>query len=401
MRISHPYLIIGKLNKFLKPVIKKADVWRKKMIPIFVKGIIKSGSVHLAEIGRQTKRSCQKMKTIENILSRHLNSTSWDEEILSDEYLRNVSRWVKKDTLIIVDPSERIKPYGEKLENLAYVRDGSSGELFPGYWTLEVVAINGDQIRYLLSKLFSVEDQATPSFPGTIQYYLEGIIEATKGVGIHVLDRGFDSDDYFNFYQSHQTKMVVRLTGNRTVCDLEGKAIGVIEQFAKKMRLGYLMKYSIGNKVFWREFTWLKVTMPDVSGYFTLVISQEGNEWAYFLTNLEVSTSWEAERILRYYEYHPQVDQVIRLLKQTTKIEHFLVRSYLAIKRINFLAFLVCAFILSQGTLSPVVLRWLERLGKCFKLKVEFIYYRIFYGIQSLFRLITPFSLRGYAKAGG
>lgn len=262
------------------------------------------------------------------------------------------------------------------------------------------MAINGDQIRYLLSKLFSVETQETPSFPGAIQHYLGDIIKATRGRGIHILDRGFDSDDYFNFYQEHQTKMVVRLVGNRTVSDLSGKSIGVIEKIARKMNLGHLMKYSIGNKVFWREFTWLKVRLPEVRGCFTLVVSRQGDGRAYFLTNVEVSSSWEAERIIRYYEYHPQVDHVIRLLKQTTKIEHFLVRSYLAIKRINFLAFLVCAFILNQGALSPVVLRWLERLGKCFKVKVEFIYYRIFYGIQSLFQLITPFNLKGYAKVG-
>jgi hypothetical protein len=47
---------------------------------------------------------------------------------------------VGQDTVIALDISDIDKPYARKMENLALVRDGSTGELRSnGYWLLEVL----------------------------------------------------------------------------------------------------------------------------------------------------------------------------------------------------------------------------------------------------------------------
>ena len=41
-------------------------------------------------------------------------------------------------TLLVLDLSDIAKPYAQKMEYLARVRDGSTGELAKGYWLCQV-----------------------------------------------------------------------------------------------------------------------------------------------------------------------------------------------------------------------------------------------------------------------
>src|SRR5699024_5273573 len=50
----------------------------------------------------------------------------------------------ENDHLIIVDNSEIIKPYSNKLESLGQVRDGSTGRIEKGYWTTNMIGITKD-----------------------------------------------------------------------------------------------------------------------------------------------------------------------------------------------------------------------------------------------------------------
>jgi hypothetical protein len=48
--------------------------------------------------------------------------------------------YFKDDTAIILDLSDMAKPKAVKMDYLATVRDGSTGELVNGYWLLEIYA---------------------------------------------------------------------------------------------------------------------------------------------------------------------------------------------------------------------------------------------------------------------
>lgn len=391
MKSKKSDIIIGNLKKFLKPVVHVCDKWRKKIVPQVVCGILKAKNVILAEIGRKVKRKDQKIKTIENILSRHLNSKSWNEEELEEAYLRDKCKDIREDTLIIIDSSERIKPYGEKMEDLSYVRDGSKKEIKPGYWTFEAISLNGDEMKYLFSELFAVDHEGCPSFPGKIQNNVEKIIKYSEGRGIYLYDRGYDSNDTFKLHQEREkpVKCLVRVIGNREILDLEGKSLGIVEDYAKKFHMrGCLtaIKNKAGRKKqIYVDFDFLKVKLPNVEGEFALVISKFNEEYTYLLTNIEVENLRDAEKIIRHYAKRWDVEDVIRLIKQETLVEKFLVRGYKAIKRLNFFAFLACAFILEQSNLSDSFLKWIQDFAECFKKDVEFIYYRLFDGIRKFF----------------
>ena len=49
----------------------------------------------------------------------------------------------------MVDPTDISKPYAEKMEDLARVRDGSKGELRDGYWCCQVVGVRRGSAQVL------------------------------------------------------------------------------------------------------------------------------------------------------------------------------------------------------------------------------------------------------------
>jgi hypothetical protein len=55
---------------------------------------------------------------------------------------------VQANTVLALDLSDIRKEYAQKMEYLATIRDGSTGELHPGYWLCDVTAaeVNGSEI---------------------------------------------------------------------------------------------------------------------------------------------------------------------------------------------------------------------------------------------------------------
>jgi len=112
-----------------------------KLISNLLYGIAESGSCHLSKIGRALKEPILLKKTIER-LSRGLRDfTVEDRQKLIDNYNQSIRKSIDNRTVYVIDLSDVIKPYSEKLEGLALVRDGSTGDLEKGYWTLEIAAL--------------------------------------------------------------------------------------------------------------------------------------------------------------------------------------------------------------------------------------------------------------------
>ncbi len=81
------------------------------------------------------------------------------EQELTPQLVKMGSPRIQSNTVLALDLSDLRKEYAQKMENLALVRDGSTGELHPGYWLCDVTAaeVHGSQIVPLYQKLFSVE----------------------------------------------------------------------------------------------------------------------------------------------------------------------------------------------------------------------------------------------------
>jgi hypothetical protein len=91
-------------------------------------------------------------------LSRNLESANLGSH-LSERLAVIGSRRVEANTVLCLDLSDVRKEYARKMESLALVRNGSTGELHEGYWLCEITAagINGRETVPLYQTPYSAE----------------------------------------------------------------------------------------------------------------------------------------------------------------------------------------------------------------------------------------------------
>lgn len=153
-------------------------------------GIAARQSVRLTEIGRALEEPIALAKT-ETRLSRNLGRPQLGDHV-GRAVLREGAGRVRERTLLILDVSDIAKPYAEKMEYLARVRDGSTGAIADGYWLCQVVAVENEDsaIVPLRSTLYS---QRAPDFVSEnteLKAAMAAVSAACEGRGVWVIDRG-------------------------------------------------------------------------------------------------------------------------------------------------------------------------------------------------------------------
>jgi hypothetical protein len=115
--------IQGQIHQFSGKLSRRLPKVARRFIEEMIYGIQTRGSVKLSEIARSLNEGIPLKKTI-NRLSQQLKRPGLLEEI-GGAIISEGERRIKEDTLLIVDVSDITKPYAEKMEYLAQVRDGS------------------------------------------------------------------------------------------------------------------------------------------------------------------------------------------------------------------------------------------------------------------------------------
>src|SRR5437016_1370363 len=120
-------------------------------------GIQASQDVKLSNIARSLKEEIPLIKT-EDRLSRNLKAGELEAE-LTPQLVQLASQRVGANTVLCLDLSDIRKEYAQKMEYLAPVHDGSTGEVHTGYWLCDITGaeVNGSEIVPLYQKLYSAE----------------------------------------------------------------------------------------------------------------------------------------------------------------------------------------------------------------------------------------------------
>ena len=199
-------------------------------------GIQSSQDVKLSNIGRSLGEHIPLIQT-EKRLSRHLKKAELERQ-LTPQLVRMASARVQSNTVLALDLGDIRKEYARKMENLATVRDGSTGELHQGYWLCDVTAaeVNGSQILPLYQKLFSVEAKDFTSENAEVLAAVDLIRAHTGGRGIWAMDRGGDRRSLLEPLLDRGARFVIRSTGKRTVVDRHG-LLGSVAEVAGRCRL--------------------------------------------------------------------------------------------------------------------------------------------------------------------
>ena len=298
------WLLKREILNFSKKVCKRLGRPKEKLVSSLLYGIAESESCHLSKIGRALKERITLKKTIER-LSRGLRSFSTKEqENMLGDYNQIVKVCVDERTVYVGDGSDVTKPYSEKLEGLAMVRDGSTGELEKGYWTLEIAALTAET-KSPISVYDRVYSAVEDSFISENDEVLKGLryVSKTFGkAGIRALDRGYDTLTYYEYFFKSQEKFIIRSKKNRDVC-YKGETrniLEVAELFKGKYRLDF--KDKKGKNIICKTSI-IPVSLPKHPNIplNLVVVYGFGKEPMLLLTNLKSDDSRLANTVVKVY----------------------------------------------------------------------------------------------------
>jgi hypothetical protein len=391
--------ISSNLHEFLKKIGKNLSVPDKKFLRDSLIGLIRCGKPIVCQMARHLPNQRTKFLSRLDRLEAHLVEDSDFDDKLKDALPQVWLRFVQNDTPIILDLSDIAKPLAKKMDYLATVRDGSTGELVNGYWLVELYAsLSRKNPVPVLLEPFSHEEPYSPGQNPVVLAAVHKIFELTDNCGVLVVDRGFDGWVMFEDWLDNKYHFVARLVGNRHLLrfysgsPVESSRTGqwlpiradrLADQTPTPHRFHKLVKRHGKPALRITQIGWVKVRLPGRDEDLTLVVSRLAgcDTPLMLLTNLPVENLADAKRVLRLYIRRWECEEAIRFLKSQVNLERIRTFRWSAICRLVLLAVLVMIY-----------LGWLveEHLNICHRLvylsqplpdNPDFLLYRLLGGL--------------------
>jgi hypothetical protein len=313
-------------------------------------GIQSSQDVKLSNIARSLQEEISLIRT-EKRLSRNLKNTELEKE-LTPQLVRMGSPRVQPNTVLALDLSDIRKEYAQKMEHLATVRDGSTGELHLGYWLCDVTGaeVNSSEIVPLYQKLFSVEAKDFTSENAEILEAVDLIRAQTQGRGIWAIDRGGDRKRLLEPLLDRGERFVIRSTGKRTVIDRR-KLQGSVAEVAGRCRLSHqarIIKIQDGQeKAYDLRYGAEPIRLPGrAEQLWLVVIDGFGEVPLMLLTDLPVTAkdSQSLWWVVQIYLTRWKIEETFRFIKQSYNLEDVRVMKYQRLKNLVILVTAVAYF---------------------------------------------------------
>jgi hypothetical protein len=340
----------AQLTKFSLELCEGLTKPLTKFVSQMLFGIQSSQDVKLSNIARSLQEEMALIRT-EKRLSRNLKSAELEKE-LTPQLVRMGSPRVQPNTVLALDLSDIRKEYAQKMEHLATVRDGSTGELHQGYWLCDVTAaeVNGSEIVPLYQKLFSVEAQDFTSENAEVLAAIDLVRTHTQGRGIWTIDRGGDRKKLLEPLLDRGERFVIRSTGKRTVIDRR-RLQGSVAEVAGRCRLRHqarIIKIQDGHeKTYELRYGAEPIRLPGRSEELWLVVvAGFGEEPLLLLTDLPVAArdSQSLWWIVQIYLTRWKIEETFRFVKQSYNLEDIRVMKYQRLKNLVILVTAVAYF---------------------------------------------------------
>jgi len=360
-------------------------------------GLSASGSVRLTEIARSLEEDIALHATHKR-LSRNLA----DERLATDiekRVLQLGARYVKKKTLLIVDPADLQKKYAQKMQYLARVRDASEKAIGKGYWLCNVVAceIGSNEIIPLAQELWS---QNAPDFTSENEKILalvKRVREAANFQGILVYDRGGDRREFLiPWTQDSSCHYIVRQRGDRNLL-YRGKLHSCLN-LANLCPTPYgatIIKERKGQeKTYFIEFGFVPVRLPDCSErkLWLVVVKGFGETPLMLLTTEPMRRNrkvlwWLVEAYITRW----RVEETIRFIKQSYGLEDIRVLTYSRLRNMAVLvlaaSYFAAVWLGTKAKLNILAMHAMKAAKRIFGIP-DFRYYALADGIKTIFKRI-------------
>jgi hypothetical protein len=388
--------IRGQIDKFMGVISPHFSKPKARFIRDMLFGIQASKDVKLSSIARALDEKITPKK-IEDRLSRNLETPGLCD-VLNEQIARSAARRVKRDTLIIIDPTDIRKEYAKKMPFLGRVRDGSTGEIVNGYWGCLAVACEpgSRKMTPLHQRLWS---SAAPETVSENHQLLEVIDTIRQGVGqrgIYVMDRGGDRCRLYNPLIKKQLRFMIRLTGKRDLM-VRGRKRNSLE-LAESCPMRYsdqiVRESEDGEKTCQISYGFRRVKLPGrKQQLYMVVVKGFGKKPLMILTNVEVNKTRKSMWfIVEGYLSRWLIEDAIRFIKQSYRIEDVRLLSYCRLQ--NMMALVLAAVYFSSVWLGDslrlsVLSSHVIKAAKRFYGLTEFCYYALADGIAALLSRIS------------
>ena len=363
----------------------------RRFVEEVIYGIQSRGFVRLSEIARALNEDIPLRKTI-NRLCNQLRRPGLRRHI-GERVLDEASPQIKEDTLLVIDISDIAKPYAQKMEYLARVRDGSKKELADGYWICQVVGADCGESKIipLYSELYS---QEAPDFISENREILKAVERLSQNIGqrgIYVIDRGGDRENLFHPLLEGEKRFLIRLVGNRRLVYRGQKRAAY--DLACSCPLPYadrIIKEERGReKTYFLEYGFRKVRLPGrEEQLYLLVIKGFGETPMMLLTNLQLRKKrarlwWVVQAYLTRWK----VEESIRFIKQSYHLEDIRLLTYERLKNMMALvlasSYFAAVYLGRRAKLEILTAHVLKAAKRIFGIP-DFRYYAIADGIREL-----------------
>jgi hypothetical protein len=389
--------ISSNLHNFLKKIGNNLSVPDKKFLRDGFIGLLRCGKPIVCQMARHLPNQRTKFLSRLDRLEAHLvKDTDVDNQIetaLPQVWLG----FVQDYTPIILDLSDLAKPLAKKMDYLATVRDGSTGELVNGYWLLEMYAsLSRKNPVPVLLEPFSHEEPYSPGQNPVVLKGIHKILELTNNRGVLVADRGFDGWVMFEDWLDNKYRFVARLVGKRHLLGSLGgseqseagqgvpiRAQQLAEQTPTPHRFHKLIKRHGKPSLRITQIGWVKVRLPGRDEDLTLIVSRLAgkDKPMMLLTNLPVENLADAKRVLRFYIRRWECEEGIRFLKSQVSLEKIRTFRWSAIRRLVLLAMLVMIYLGWLVEAHPDICDRLVYLSQPLPDKPDFLLYRLLGGL--------------------
>ncbi len=383
--------IKAKITRFSHKISEGHKKPLRKWILQMLYGMQASKDVKLSNIARSLNEEIPLIKT-ETRLSRNLGRRDLTEWI-NDKLVAAGSRKIQQETVIALDLSDLDKPYAEKMEYLAYVRDGSTGETrSKGYWLLDVLGadVEGEDLIPLYGELYSQDAAGFKSENRQILNAMDCVMKGIGQKGIWAIDRGGDRSRLFKGYLERRIRFVVRLVGDRDLILRDGQKKNALK-IAWKCHCPHHRELKIEKEGETKKKTisagQIKVKLPFSEQVLWLVVVKGfGEKPMMLLTNVALKGE-EVMKILEIYLTRWKCEESYRFIKQAYRLEDVRVLSYTALRNVMVLVQAVFYFVsteLGKNLKLTILLKKLFEKAKRFFEIPEFKQYAIADGIYKI-----------------
>ena len=343
---TNTYEMKRDILNFSKKITEGLDKPTTKFVSEMIYGIEKSNSILFSEIARTLKENIKLKNTIERLCD-NCNALSNEElKIIKENYFNIALKQLPDEEIILIeDDSDVNKEYSNKLEDLCTIRDASSKEekYVNGYHVCEIVGLSKNEYQpiSLYSKIYSTETKGFKSCPNETmkseKYVIEKIRKEKDSKIIVVKDRGYDSCELFKTTLENNVSFIVRLDGNRNLL-FKGKKRLVSEVASRrKGKIHTKLMYKGNNTDCYISYTTVQIPKIKDKDLKLVIIyrKDEENDPMYLLTDLEIKTNKDIEKIARIYMLRLRIEEYFKSKKQNYDFENFRLRSLKGINNLN------------------------------------------------------------------